>query len=228
MVGAHYDHLGRGEAGAMNRKGEEGLIHYGADDNASGVATLLELADALAAERKRNPAAFPRGMIFAAWAGEEIGILGSSRFAEHPLVPLTNVVAYLNFDMVGRLRENKLMLQGIGSSPVWTKLIEKRNVAAGFQLTLQDDPYLPTDTTALYPKGVPVLAFFTGGHDDYHRPTDKPDTLNYEGTERIAKLARGNDRRTPRSRAKMSAAAAGNRSALTSAPSPTTLRRSRA
>jgi len=191
MVGAHYDHLGRGEAGAMNRKGEEGLIHYGADDNASGVATLLELADALAAERKKNPAAFPRGMIFAAWAGEEIGILGSSRFAEHPLVPLTNVAAYLNFDMVGRLRENKLTLQGIGSSPVWTKLIEKRNVAAGFQLTLQDDPYLPTDTTALYPKGIPVLAFFTGGHDDYHRPTDKPDTLNYEGTERIAKLARG-------------------------------------
>jgi len=191
MVGAHYDHLGRGETGAMNRKGEEGLIHYGADDNASGVATLLELADALAAERLKNPAAFPRGLIFAAWAGEEIGIIGSSRFAEHPLVPLTNVVAYLNFDMVGRLRENKLTLQGIGSSPVWRKLIEKRNVAAGFQLTLQDDPYLPTDTTALYPKGVPVLAFFTGGHDDYHRPTDKPDTLNYEGTERIAKLARG-------------------------------------
>jgi len=191
MVGAHYDHLGRGESGAMNRKGEEGLIHYGADDNASGVATLLELADVIAAERAKNPAAFPRGVIFAAWAGEEIGILGSSRFAEHPLLPLTNVVAYLNFDMVGRLRENKLTLQGIGSSPVWTKLIEQRNVAAGFQLTLQDDPYLPTDTTSLYPKGVPVLAFFTGGHDDYHRPTDKPDTLNYEGTERIAKLARG-------------------------------------
>lgn len=191
MVGAHYDHLGHGDTGAMNRKGEEGMIHCGADDNASGVATLLELAAALASERAKNPTAFPRGLIFAAWAGEEIGLIGSSRFAEQPLVPLTNIAAYLNFDMVGRLRENKLTLQGIGSSPVWTKLIEKRNVAAGFQLTLQEDPYLPTDTTALYPKGVPVLAFFTGGHDDYHRPTDKPDTLNYEGTERIAKLARG-------------------------------------
>lgn len=191
MVGAHYDHLGRGEAGAMNRQGEEGLIHYGADDNASGVATLLELADALHTERKKNPAAFPKGVIFAAWAGEEIGLLGSSRFAEHPPLPLTNVTAYLNFDMVGRQRDNQLTLQGIGSSPVWTKLIEKRNVAAGFQLTLQDDPYLPTDTTAFYPKGIPVLAFFTGGHDDYHRPTDRPDTLNYEGTGRIAKLARG-------------------------------------
>jgi Zn-dependent M28 family amino/carboxypeptidase len=191
MIGAHYDHLGHGESGAMNRKGEEGMIHYGADDNASGVATLLELAEALAAERKRDPASFPRGLIFAAWAGEEMGLLGSSWFAEHPPVPLANIAAYLNFDMVGRLRENKLTLQGVGSSPVWTKLIEKRNVAAGFQVTLQGDPYLPTDTTALYPKGIPVLAFFTGGHDDYHRPSDNPDTLNYEGTERIARLARG-------------------------------------
>jgi Tol biopolymer transport system component len=191
MAGAHYDHLGRGESGAMNRKGEEGLIHPGADDNASGVATLLELAGALAAERAKNPAAFPRGIIFAAWSGEELGLIGSSWFAEHPLLPLTNVAAYVNFDMVGRLRENKLMLQGVGSSPAWAKLIEKRNVAAGFAATLQDDPYLPSDTTALYPKGVPVLEFFTGSHDEYHRPTDKPDTLNYEGMERIARLARG-------------------------------------
>lgn len=191
LIGAHYDHLGHGESGAMNRKGEEGLVHPGADDNASGVATLLELAETLAAERAKNPAGFPRGVIFAAWAGEEMGVLGSSWFADHPPVPLTNVVAYVNFDMVGRLRENKLTLQGIGSSPDWTRLIEKRNVAAGFNLTLQEDPYLPTDTTPLYPKGVPVLAFFTGGHEDYHRPTDKPDTLNYEGTARIARFARG-------------------------------------
>lgn len=191
MIGAHYDHLGHGESGGMNRKGEEGLVHPGADDNASGVATMLELAEAFAAERSRNPAAFPRGMIFAAWAGEEIGVIGSSWFAERPLLPLTNVTAYLNFDMVGRLRENKLTLQGIGSSPEWAKLIEKRNVAAGFSLTLQEDPYLPTDTTPLYPKGIPVLAFFTGSHDDYHRPTDKPETLNYEGTAQIARFARG-------------------------------------
>jgi hypothetical protein len=191
MLGAHYDHLGHGETGAMNRKGEEGLIHPGADDNASGVATVLELAASLAAERARNPASFPRGIIFATWSGEEIGLIGSSWFADHPLLPLTNVVAYLNFDMVGRLHENKLTLQGIGSSPAWTKLIEKRNVSAGFNLTLQDDPYLPTDTTALYPKGVPVIAFFTGSHDDYHRPTDKPDTLNYQGIQRIAQFARG-------------------------------------
>jgi Tol biopolymer transport system component len=191
MAGAHYDHLGYGESGPMNRKGEEGLIHPGADDNASGVATVLELASALAAERAKNPAAFPRGIIFAAWSGEELGLIGSSWFAEHPLVPLTNIIAYLNFDMVGRLRDNKLLLQGVGSSPLWPKLIEKRNVAAGFTAMLQDDPYLPSDTTSLYPKGIPVVEFFTGSHEEYHRPADKPDTLNYEGMERVAGLARG-------------------------------------
>jgi hypothetical protein len=91
--------------------------------------------------------------------------------------------------MVGRLKDNKLILQGVGSSSAWRKAIEKRNVAAGFNLTLQDDPYLPTDVTALYPKGVPVLNFFTGSHDDYHRPTDRPATLNYAGLERITRFA---------------------------------------
>lgn len=191
VVGAHYDHLGFGEVGAFERKGEENAIHNGADDNASGVAALLELAAALAAERSRQPENFQRGILFAFWSGEEIGLIGSSHFVEHPALPLTNALAYLNFDMVGRLRENKLTLQGLGSSSIWRKLIEKRNVAAGFNLVLQDDPYLPTDTTAFYPKLVPVLSFFTGSHEDYHRPTDKPDTLNYEGLERITRLARG-------------------------------------
>jgi hypothetical protein len=100
------------------------------------------------------------------------------------------MVAYVNFDMVGRLRDNKLSLQGVGSSTVWRKLIEKRNVAAGFNVVLQEDPYLPTDTTPFYSKRVPVLNFFTGSHDDYHRPTDKPDTLDYDGLERITKFAR--------------------------------------
>ena len=93
--------------------------------------------------------------------------------------------------MVGRLRENKLILQGVGSSSVWTKLIERRNIPIGFNLTLQEDPYLPTDVTAFYPKEIPVLSFFTGGHEDYNRPTDDPETLNYTGIERIARLAHG-------------------------------------
>ncbi|HXG48340.1 MAG TPA: M28 family peptidase [Methylomirabilota bacterium] len=190
LVGAHYDHLGHGETGAMNRKGEEQQIHFGADDNASGTAAVLELAAALAAERTRQPSGFRRGIIFALWSGEEIGLIGSSHFAEHPPLPLSNVVAYLNFDMVGRLTENRLLLQGVGSSTFWRKLIERRNVVAGFDLVLQDDPYLPTDVTAFYPRRVPVLNFFTGSHEDYHRPTDTAERVNYEGLERIVRFAR--------------------------------------
>ncbi len=190
MLGAHYDHLGRGETGGFGIKGEENQIHNGADDNASGVAAMLELAAALAQDRRERPADFSRGVIFSFWSGEELGLVGSTHFAEKPLTPLPGVSAYLNFDMVGRLRENKLTLQGVGSSTAWKKLIERRNVAAGFNLTLQDDPYLPTDTTPFYPKGIPVLAFFTGSHENYHRPADDTDTLNYEGLERIGRFAR--------------------------------------
>ncbi len=190
VIGAHYDHLGFGETGAMQRKGEEGKVHPGADDNASGAAAVLELAASLAEERKAKPEEFRRGIVFAFWSGEEIGMIGSSYFVEHPAATLSNVAAYLNFDMVGRLRENKLSLQGVGSSKAWRRLIEKRNVAAGFNLSLQEDPYLPTDVTAFYPKGVPVLNFFTGGHDDYHRPTDTADKLDYDGLERITKFVR--------------------------------------
>jgi Tol biopolymer transport system component len=191
IVGAHYDHLGYGESGAMSRAGEEHLAHVGADDNASGCAAVLQLARELAAEAKRNPSALKRCVVFAFWSGEEMGVLGSAAFAERPPVALSNFVACFNFDMVGRLRENKLMLQGLGSSTAWRKWIEKRNVAAGFNLVLQDDPYLPTDVTSFYPRGVPVVSFFTGSHEDYHRPTDTPDKVNYEGLERIVKFARG-------------------------------------
>lgn len=185
LVGAHYDHLGLGEAGAMQRAGGEDAIHNGADDNASGVAAVLELAAVFARERKK----LHHGVIFAFWSGEEVGLIGSSRFAEQPPVPLSNIVAYINFDMVGRLRENRLNVQGIGSSRAWRRLLERLNVAAGFNLALQDDPYLPTDVTAFYPRGVPVLSFFTGSHDDYHRPTDDSPKINYPGLEGITLFA---------------------------------------
>lgn len=191
LVGAHYDHLGRGEMNTLAGKDEAGQIHNGADDNASGVAAVLELTAALADERQKRPADFRRGLIFAFWSGEELGLIGSSHFAEHPPVNLSNVIAYVNFDMVGRLRDDKLNLQGVGSSTLWRRLIEKRNVSSGFNLALQDDPYLPTDVTAIYPKGVPVLSFFTGSHEEYHRPGDDAATLNYDGLERITQFARG-------------------------------------
>lgn len=190
LAGAHYDHLGQGsEANSLARSGEENAIHHGADDNASGTALLMEIGAFLAHERATKPERFKRGVILGFWSGEEIGLIGSAAFAEKPPVELSRVVAYLNFDMVGRLRENRLSLQGIASSKAWKKLIEKRNVAAGFNLALQDDPYLPTDTTSFYPKRIPVLSFFTGSHEDYHRPSDTPEKLDFSGLERVTKFA---------------------------------------
>jgi len=191
LVGAHYDHLGHGESGSLERKEEQGQIHHGADDNASGSAAVIEIAAELARLRQAKPGTFHRGVIFALWSGEELGLIGSTYYTEHPLKPLSNTVAFVNFDMVGRLRENKLTLNGTGSSTVWRKLLEKRNVAAGFSLQLLDDPFPPTDVTAFYPKGVPVLSFFTGTHEEYHRPADQAATLDYDGLERVAKFAAG-------------------------------------
>ncbi len=190
VVGAHYDHLGHGGSSSLDRAGEENKIHPGADDNASGVAWVMELAASLAREGAEHPEKFRRGIIFACWSGEEIGLIGSAAFCEHPPVPLDKVVAYVNADMVGRMRDNKLTLQGAGSSHAWRRLIEKRDVAAGFNLALQDDPYLPTDVTSFYTKNVPVLNFFSGAHEDYHRPTDTADKLNYKDLERITKFTR--------------------------------------
>lgn len=191
VIGAHYDHIGRGGESSLSGKAAGAEVHNGADDNASGTAAVLELAAAFARERDDYPEAFRRGVIFALWGGEEIGLTGSSRFVKEPPVPLESIVAYVNFDMVGRLKDNRLMLQGVGSSPLWRKLAERRNVRAGFQLVLQEDPYLPTDVTSFYPKEVPVLNFFTGSHEDYHRPTDTPEKLDYRGLDRVTRLARG-------------------------------------
>ena len=193
IIGAHYDHLGRGKGSgsSLARAGEEGKIHPGADDNASGTAMVMEIAAALAKEHAEHPEKFRRNMAFALWSGEESGLLGSSAFVEKPPLDMKNVVAYINADMVGRLRENKLLVQAVGSSKSWPRIIEKRNVAAGFALTLQEDPYLPTDVTSFYPKRIPVLNFFTGSHEDYHRPTDTADKINAEGIALIATFAKG-------------------------------------
>ncbi len=190
VIGAHYDHLGHGDGhSSMARSGEEGKVHPGADDNASGTAAVMEIAASLAKQRTVHPERFKRGVLFALWSGEEMGVIGSAAFCEKPPVPREKIAAYLNFDMVGRLRENKLTVQGVGSSTVWKRLLERRNVAAGFNLVLQEDPYLPTDVTNFYPRQIPVLNFFTGAHEDYHRPTDTAEKIDYDGLARIAKFA---------------------------------------
>lgn len=191
VIGAHYDHLGHGEGGNSLAHGDEvGGIHYGADDNASGVAAVLEIAQWLASMKERGKLPIQHDIVFACWSGEELGLLGSNHYVrsladgEDVNPP---VAAYVNLDMIGRLRD-ALILQGVGSSDVWRKEIEKRNVPVGLPLKLDDDAFLPTDSTAFYLKGVPVLSAFTGAHGDYHTPRDTPDKLDYDATARIAKL----------------------------------------
>jgi Zn-dependent M28 family amino/carboxypeptidase len=149
---------------------------------------MLEIAHALSDMRGTHPDLFSYDVVFAAWSGEELGIIGSSYFVDHPPVAKERIAAYINFDMVGRVKDNTLIVQGVGSSDAWKGLVEKDNVAIGFNVQLDEDPYLPTDVTAFYPKGIPVITFFSGNHEDYHRPTDDVETLNYDDMARVAKL----------------------------------------
>lgn len=184
-IGAHYDHLGRGDHGnSLAGRDEAGMIHPGADDNASGTAAVLAMADALAKQPRRA-----RNVLIALWSGEEIGLVGSNAFVAHPEVPLDRIEAYLNFDMVGRMQDNKLTAQATGTSPIWPSLLEKANVVAGFDLTLSPDPYQPTDVASFNQAGVPCLTFTTGAHPDYHKPSDTPDKIDYADLDRVADFA---------------------------------------
>jgi Zn-dependent M28 family amino/carboxypeptidase len=184
-IGAHYDHLGLGRNGnSLAGKDETGKPHLGADDNASGSAAVLAIAAALGRQPVRR-----RNLIVALWSAEEIGLVGSSAFVKAPPVPVTQVAAYLNFDMVGRMHDNKLAVQATGTSPIWASVLERANVAAGFDLTLQEDPYQPTDVATFNQASIPSLNFTTGAHVDYHKPSDTADKINYEDLDRIATLA---------------------------------------
>ena len=286
VVGAHIDHLGQGKTGgSLARENEKAKIHVGADDNASGIAGMLEIAEYVAKLKKDGKTKLKHDIVFAGWSGEELGLHGSKHFAKTwpglvndalektkprkkdsfhdfivgvskdgslslnessttleelekeakvvarlapdfkviitasgevptkkvtPIVEklselgLTNiklrvvdsvadptadrsVVAALNMDMIGRL-EDKLVLQGIGSSDAWNRMIETSNAVVGLPLTLSEDTELPTDATSFYKAGVPILSAFTGSHKDYHTPRDTPEKLNYPDAARIAKL----------------------------------------
>jgi hypothetical protein len=183
-IGAHYDHLGRGDHGhSLANKDEAGKIHFGADDNASGSAAVLALGEILASQPRQ------RHVMLEFWSGEELGLIGSNSFVNNPPVPLDQVAAYLNFDMVGRMQDNKLQVQAAGTSPAWARIIEQANVAAGFDLSVQTDPYQPTDVASFNQANVPCLNFFTGTHTDYHRPSDTADKIDYEGLDRIVDFA---------------------------------------
>jgi hypothetical protein len=183
LLGAHYDHLGRGKDGnSLAGKEEAGQIHHGADDNASGVAAVLAIAEREGSRERKAPVAF------AFWAGEELGLLGSAEFVRGHAVPAEDIAAYVNFDMVGRMRDNKLVLQATGTSSIWPRLVEQANVVVGFDVQMSEDPYLPTDVTSFNQAGVPSLNFFTGSHREYHRPADRAELINYEDLERIVDL----------------------------------------
>jgi hypothetical protein len=185
VIGAHYDHLGLGKNGNSLASGADvGKPHVGADDNASGSAAVLAIAEAFARRpvRKRN-------LVIALWSAEELGLIGSNAFVNAPPIPLNQIAAYFNFDMVGRMQDNKLAVQATGSSATWPSMIERANVAAGFNLNLQPDPYQPTDVATFNQASVPSLNFTTGAHLDYHKPSDTADKIDYEDLDRIAEFA---------------------------------------
>ena len=190
VVGAHYDHLGLGGTTSLaSASGPQ--IHHGADDNASGVAALLETARDLAAKR----ATLPRSVLFISFAAEELGTLGSLHFTKNPTVPWDSVVAMFNFDMVGRLRESKLDVQGVGTSPAWKGFVEASNADANLKLALLDGGFGPSDHSPFYAAKKPVLFAFTGAHGDYHKPSDTADRIDPEGIVRVVKLHRARRRR---------------------------------
>jgi len=183
-LGAHYDHLGHGENGnSLAASDERGRVHYGADDNASGSAAVLAVGERVASQARR------RNVLLAFWSGEELGLIGSTAFVNAPPVALDQIAAYFNFDMVGRMQDNKLTVQAAGTSAVWARIIEQANVAAGFDLMLQQDPYQPTDVASFNQAGIACLNFFTGTHADYHKPSDTADKIAYDDLDRIVAFA---------------------------------------
>lgn len=216
VIGAHYDHLGHGGEGSLAPR--SGEIHHGADDNASGTAGVLELARIFSAQRPR----LKRTIVFIAFSGEEEGLLGSNYYVNNPLLPLANTVAMINMDMIGRMKDRKLVIGGVGTATEWHGIISQANSAQAmkvtansgtpapqgvpivvsangrpittvdpngtFAMTLNEDGYGPSDHSSFYSKKIPVLFFWTGTHNDYHKPSDTFDKINYNDEARILSL----------------------------------------
>jgi acetylornithine deacetylase/succinyl-diaminopimelate desuccinylase-like protein len=182
VIGAHFDHLGRSREGALDPDDTTG-VRLGADDNASGTAAVLELARLFA----RSPA--HRSIIFINFSGEEEGLLGSQYFIEHSPVAVDSIDAMLNFDMVGRLRDDKVIVYGVKTADELPAIVARANAATKFAVTAQGDGYGPSDHSSFYAKGIPVLHFFTDLHDDYHRVGDRASKINAGGEARVVAFA---------------------------------------
>ena len=183
VIGAHYDHLGYG--GESSLAPDSARIHPGADDNASGVTALMALAAHYGAGARHGERPL-HSLVFCAFAGEESGLLGSSHYVDQPTRPLESVATMINMDMVGRLRAGRLMVMGAGTGEEFKGLLTAINGSFGFDLKLADDGFGPSDHSSFYKRKVPVLAMFTGVHEDYHKPSDTWDKINIEGIEQVA------------------------------------------
>lgn len=184
VVGAHYDHLGMGRQGSSRDTLPEGKLHNGADDNASGVAGLLEIARHFST----NDVTEPYNILFIAFSAEELGLVGSRHFVNEPTLPLENMHFMLNFDMIGRYQpEQRLAIIGSGTTPSWPAVFE--NITSDIDFWLSHDGSGGSDQTSFYAKDIPVLFFHTGGHEDYHMPGDEPQKINYPATVSIIDLA---------------------------------------
>jgi aminopeptidase YwaD len=183
VVGAHYDHLGLGGRDSL-APSQIGQIHHGADDNASGTAGVMELAR-LAAKNKQE---WKRSILFITFAGEELGLLGSEHFVSHPTIPLKNVMAMINMDMIGRLNNDKLYVGGVGTSPNFKPWLEDFNKSVHLQLDYSDSGYGASDHMSFNAKKLPVLFFFSGLHTDYHKPSDTSDKINAPGAIKVLSL----------------------------------------
>ncbi|MDX1660247.1 MAG: M20/M25/M40 family metallo-hydrolase [Gemmatimonadota bacterium] len=183
VVGAHYDGLGLGGPGSLDPV--PGEIHNGADDNASGVAALLELAQYFAYPTNRPD----RTVMFVSFGAEEVGMLGSAQFVADPPVPLTDVVAMVNMDVIGRLRD-ELKVYGVGSSASWRDVLMAANRHLDLPVRPIAEGYGPSDQAAFYLRRIPVLSFFTGVHEDYHRSSDDADRIDFEGLHAVTRLVR--------------------------------------
>jgi aminopeptidase YwaD len=183
VIGAHYDHLGLGNRNSL-APSLIGQVHHGADDNASGTSGVIELAN-VASSRKPQ---WKRSVLFMAFAGEEIGLLGSSYFVNHPTVPLTNIDVMINMDMIGRLVNNRLFVGGVGTSATLKPALEQLDKDAGIDLNFSESGYGSSDHTSFNAKKIPVLFFFSGLHTDYHKPSDTADKINAEGAVKVLSL----------------------------------------
>lgn len=180
VVGGHYDHLGMGSEGSLHAGENE--IHNGADDNASGIALILKLAADL-----RN-ADISQNVLLMAYTGEEKGLWGSNYYVKNPTIDLTSVNFMVNLDMVGRLEADRgLIINGVGTSPVWQSTIDNANIS-GIKITTTESGVGPSDHTSFYLQDIPAVHFFTGAHEDYHKPSDDADKVNYNGILEIKNL----------------------------------------